>query len=199
MFTRSEAIPLECIWGALEETISNIKGLFQDGHSGDWTFKKCSINPLDLCSPAPQKGGAHPARFALWRPLNVPFGCAMVSNYESGEIQLMRHLNRFCHQKHFHTVLARDHRDFGYCNFLYVEENGRERAVHVLRDTRWEYFEQGAVQSFEKPKHYRARRIADRLTPHIVITYLKTLGWDLEAPEFWLPNGDVWLGCEQFK
>jgi len=188
-----EVIPLNCLWiepGKLIETIKLMREQEGDCH---WTY---SNQPLDLGKiyfPAPQKGGAHLPKFAVWQPGNVPHGSVLVPNYRDEMIQLMRHLNRRFHIRYFSTHLSRDHEKEGICRFEHADETGAQRVVHVIRDRGWEFFDQGAALPFEKPSYYQQRRIADRLTPAIVTVYLKSLGWNLEDEAFWKSKGDAWV------
>jgi hypothetical protein len=49
-------------------------------------------------------------------------------------------------------------------------------------DGRWSWDESGAVQSFERPDAYRARRIRDRFSRSLLVEYLTALGIAVDEP-----------------
>jgi len=158
-----------------------------------WQYGK---QPLDLKSiyfPAPPQGGAHLPKFAVWQPVKMSFGSVLIPNYSDELIQLMRHLNRRFHVRFFSAHLSRDHRKEGLCRFEHADKTGAERVAHVIRDDGWEFYQEGDILPFENVDHYRKRETAERLTPTIVIQYLKSLGWNLEDEAFWQSNGDAWF------
>jgi hypothetical protein len=73
-------------------------------------------------------------------------------------------------------------------NFVEAAAGGEfVRAIYSLRDSNgWVFFEKGAPLTFEDVDNYRARRKRDRLTPEIVSSYLKRIGYASLRQEFWI-------------
>ena len=73
-------------------------------------------------------------------------------------------------------------------NFLEAAEGGEfVRTVYAMRDSdRWVFFEKGDPLPFENLDQYLAQRKRDRLTPEIISTYLKRIGYGSLRQEFWL-------------
>ncbi len=199
MLTDFDLIALNCIWGKAQNIVAEIKALCEDDEYESWTFERVPLDIRSICFPAPPRGGLHAPRFAIWQPRNVAFGSVLVPNYEDGMIQMLRYLNRHFQRRYFQGILAKDHEKTGYCAFTHVSETGAKRVVHVIREARWQFFAEGATLPFEDVTRYERRRIAERLTPRTVVAYLKSLGWNLEEPDFWKADGDAWLGNGVFR
>jgi hypothetical protein len=61
-----------------------------------------------------------------------------------------------------------------------------------MRDSgAWVFFEKGDLLPFEDANYYRARRKKDRLTPEIISTYLKRIGYGSLRREFWVDQTAV--------
>ncbi len=188
-----EVIPINCLWEEPDTLIQILKMMDQQDEDRYWRYAK---QPLDLKSiyfPAPPKGGAHLPKFAVWQPGSMSFGSVLIPNYGDELIQLMRHLNRRFHIRYFSAHLSRNHKKEGICRFEHADETGARRVVHVILYRGWEFYDQGAILPFENPLHYQYWRIADRLTPAIIIEYMKSLGWNLEDEAFWKSKCDAWV------
>jgi hypothetical protein len=195
-----EVIPINCLWEEPDRLIQIFKMMDQQDEDRYWRYAK---HPLDLKSiyfPAPLRGGAHLPKFAVWQPGNMSFGSALVPNYGDEMIQLMRHLNRRFRIRYFSAHLSRNHKKEGICRFEHADETGAQRVVHVILDQKWEFYDQGKVLPFEEPRYYQQRKIPDRLTPAVVIEYLKSLGWNLEDEAFWRSKDNAWFASKvKFK
>lgn len=189
-----EVIPINCLWIGPDELIHTIKLMREEDETRNWAYAKRPLNLKDIYFPTPPKGGAHLPKFAVWQPANMSFGSVLIPNYGDGLIQLMRHLNRRFKIRYFSAHLSRDHRKEGICRFEHADETEAKRVVQVILDSQWEFYDKGAVLFFEKATIYHQRKIADRLTPAVVVQYLETLGWDLESEEFWKSKENAWVG-----
>ena len=191
--TEFEVIPINCLWIEPDKLIEIIKLMREQDETRNWVYTKQPLDLKNIYFPAPPKGGSHLPKFVIWQPRNISFGSVLVPNSRDGLIQLMRHLNRRFHIRYFSGYLSRDHKKQGLCRFEYADENGAERVVYVIHDRGWEFYDQGKMLPFEIPLYYQRRIIVDRLTPAIVVEYLKSLGWNLEEETFWRSNGDAWV------
>jgi hypothetical protein len=193
MFDGFEFIPVNCIWAEPDQVVEQIKVLRIREGSRNWTYARHVLDLKDIYYPIPQPGGAHLPRFTVWQPSNMSFGSAMLTNSQDGLIQLVRHLNRNFKTKYFASRLSTDHKKFGCCSFELGSDGSERRGAYVLKDPRWKFFQWGTILPFENPAFYERKKIADRLTPDIVMDYLKVLGWDLREEAFWHSKGDAWL------
>jgi hypothetical protein len=84
-------------------------------------------------------------------------------------------------------------------NSIQIDQNGKhERTVYVLNDgIRWTFFESGVPASFERPENYRSQLIKKRLTPEIIESYLKNLGFGGLDYELWISDSSAHLICEK--
>ena len=187
-----EIIPINCLWAEPDDLVRKIRSINMDSGT-EWAFEKRELNLKNVYFPAPPPGGRHLPRCAVWQPRSVSIGSVLIPNYQGGLIQLMRHLNGRFRMRYFSAFIARDYKKEGYCSFEHANERGERRNVHVIRDPKWKFFEKGEMMAFENIEYYRAKRIADRLTPAIVMEYLKSLGWDLNLEEFWECKGEAWF------
>ena len=69
------------------------------------------------------------------------------------------------------------------------------RALSASNDGgRWVFDESGEPFAFEKPEHYKARRVRDRFTFELLKEYLGHLGLSPFQEDFYLPGGaPAWL------
>ena len=158
-----------------------------------WRYAKQPLDLRALYFPAPPKGGAHLPKFTIWHPSNTSFGSVLVPNYRDGMIQLIRHLNKRFHIRYFSAFLSNDYLREGICRFEHGDVDGTRRVVQVISDGRWEWHSEGEPLPFENVFYYRRRSIPNRLTPSIIIEYLKILGWNLEDESFWKTEADAWV------
>jgi hypothetical protein len=52
-------------------------------------------------------------------------------------------------------------------------------------DPKWEFYSVGTPLPFEDLVKYRARKVRDRLTPSMLWSYVRSLGWDIQDAGFW--------------
>ena len=194
VFKEFEVIPLNCLWVEPEKLINIFKVMDEQDEDRYWHYVKEPLDLKNIFFPKPPQGGAHLPGFAVWQPCNISFGSVLIPNYGDELIQLIRHLNRRFQIRYFSAHLSRDHKKEGLCRFEHTDETGAQRVVHVIHDQGWQFYDQGRILPFENPLLYQNRRIADRLTPALVIQYLKSLGWDLEADDFWKSESGAWIG-----
>ena len=83
----------------------------------------------------------------------------------------------------------------GYQLVLYADEarpgeirNDRRVIGAINSGSRWEFFQEGPEQPFEKPDYYKARRVRDRFTDEILEEYCQALGIRLFDPDFYGPQ-----------
>ena len=192
--TEFEVVPINCLWVEPDILINIFKVMDEQDEDRYWKYVKEPLNLKEIYFPSPLDGGSHLPKFAIWQPSTMSFGSALVPNYGDGLIQLMRHLNRRFQIRYFSAYLSRDYKRVGLCRFEHGDEKGAKRVVYVIHDRGWGFYDQGQILPFENPLYYQNRKIPDRLSPAIILQYLKSLGWDLEVPEFWIAKNGAWIG-----
>ena len=191
--SKFRVLPITCLWGEPDAILEEIKSALEVERTKDWVFSKTPLDLQRVYSEAPPKGGAHLPRFALWRPKSNLAGTVFLPDSEDGRINLMRGLNRRFHRRFFSVFLSWDYEKFAYCRFECAAENRQRRIVHVIRDRGWEFYEEGEVLPFEIPECYSLRPTVERLTPKLLLAYLKASGWDLEDEDFWRSDEPSWF------
>lgn len=67
-----------------------------------------------------------------------------------------------------------------------------ERAISVANDGgQWKFSANGKVQSFEDVAQYRNRRVIDRFTTDMLIAYCRSLGIQIDCPDFYQKRGSL--------
>ena len=65
-----------------------------------------------------------------------------------------------------------------------------ERTISAMYDVNgWTFEQSGAIQPYEEPERYRARKVVDRFTPEMLNRYCAALGIRLFDPAFYGPKG----------
>lgn len=144
--------------------------------------------PLDIRSVyvgRPPRGGAHEKRAVLFEPASSSGTTALIANLEDGWMTMCNLLATRVPGEHV-LVRSSDDKDYPVSDIEIWEGGTSVRYVRAMReDPSWEFYQRGALRSFEEPANYKKRRIADRLNRGILLTYLAKLGWDLASPKFW--------------
>jgi hypothetical protein len=192
-FYEFQVIPINCLWIDPVKLIATIKLMREEDETRHWFYVRQPLDLKSLFFPAPPRSGAHLRKFAVWQPSSMSFGSVLIPNSGDELIQLIRHLNRRFKIRYFSTHLSRNLKEEGLCRFEHADEMGAQRVVHVLFDKGWEFYDQGDILPFENALNYQRRRIVDRLTPAIIIDYLKSLGWDLRNDSFWKSKDGSWV------
>ncbi|MEM6738351.1 MAG: hypothetical protein AAF620_20020 [Bacteroidota bacterium] len=132
-------------------------------------------NILDLKGSSifePKSGGAHLREFYLWEEPHHPNMTFLISNYADG----LPNLTRFISQK----GLIDNIEFVVYENELYryrkLFKEGRERFVQLIKDARWEFFEEGIPLDYEYVENYEKKNKKDRLNSLMISEYLEAEG-----------------------
>lgn len=68
---------------------------------------------------------------------------------------------------------------------LYYSQGRLQRAVRVMRDPEWKYWETGTPLQFENTARYSLRPVRRRLDRDLLLGYLASFGADVALPDFW--------------
>jgi hypothetical protein len=94
---------------------------------------------------------------------------------------------------------------FGGLIFAYSPDGsiGSERSIALVEGeysrTRYHFEQFGAVQPWEEPEHYAARRRRDRLTPEMIERYCRALGIDDVFNPDYYSGPSVFIERTRFK
>ena len=182
-------MPLVCVEAPIVKVSADLKAIqAAPRNDGIWEFSEVELDFERLFHRVPPLGGAHLSKLMLWEPENKEGRTAILSNHIDAHQRTMLRLNEdFGHQS-FRIVISDNYEYFPECRFEFLSAEGRCRMVEVFNDDKWEFRTEGMPESFEDPKNYTQRRKRARLTPEIVIGYLKKIGWDLTEEAFWRSN-----------
>ncbi|WP_456981821.1 hypothetical protein [Luteimonas sp. A478] len=75
--------------------------------------------------------------------------------------------------------------DDGLDELVYHSDGGLKRAVRVMKDPRWVYWEEGEPLSFEDTSRYQLKIKPQRLDRSLLLTYLSAFGADVTSDAFW--------------
>jgi hypothetical protein len=78
--------------------------------------------------------------------------------------------------------------------FVVYEGKGTKprRFVRVmLGEPSWDFYTEGQPLPFEDARAYKARRIRDRFTREMLLTYVEHWGAPVRSPDFWQSAGDA--------
>jgi hypothetical protein len=83
-------------------------------------------------------------------------------------------------------------------NQMTFYRDGAVRVVQALHESaRWVFHQEGTPLPFEQVAQYRARRIKERLTREIVLSYLEAWGAPVRDADFWLADGEALSFCRK--
>lgn len=66
-----------------------------------------------------------------------------------------------------------------------LENREAVRYVRVMKDPRWDFYEEGEPFPFEDTSKYGIKPIRSRLTDEMVLNYCKELGYDIQSEDFY--------------
>ena len=75
--------------------------------------------------------------------------------------------------------------DDGLDELVYHSDGALKRAVRVMKDPRWVYWEEGEPLSFEDTSRYQLKIKPKRLDRPLLLTYLGAFGADVTSDAFW--------------
>ncbi len=183
-----------------DQVIAAIEKILLRWSSAD-CFKK-SLAPLDLYSlyeVEPPSGGAHFFKVVVFKPGVSSSITVVITNRSDGWNSLSDALSESLKCFQIQAVSSKDGDEYPIHRFQVWRDGISSRIVQALRDSdKWQFYDEGKIENFENPNHYKHRRISDRLSREILIEYFRVLGWDIADGEFWT-SGDEAIYFEQFK
>ena len=110
----------------------------------------------------------------------------LVNSVSDGFLSLIYSMSNTVPGIHLMVSVSRPNLTFPRNSILAVAHGDLVRTVYAMRDSHdWVFCERGDPLPFEEIGLYQARRKRDRLTPEIIATYLKRIGYGSLRREFW--------------
>lgn len=132
------------------------------------------IDIKEYCNP--KSGGSHFPKFSFWDLKENSGKIFFISNYEDGLINLCRkiRLDLKCS-----LIMCTMSNEISDCKrmFYYISDL-EERLIHVYKEDKWIYYEEGTPLAFEEVKTYKKRLIKKRLDNDLIKKYLLEFGVD---------------------
>lgn len=155
-----------------------------------FSVSRAEASPRKVYSGAPTPGGAHSKRALFFEPVACPGTTVLFADMEDGWWTLVNATAARVLGTHAQIRLTQGDKKYPLRSFEVWSDRRSKRAVSCAKDDRgkWEFANVGEPLEFEDQRSYTKHRIADRLTPRMIVTYMSALGWDIEGPQFWHSN-----------
>ncbi|EFN8788075.1 hypothetical protein DCA27_22640, partial [Escherichia coli] len=76
----------------------------------------------------------------------------------------------------------------------FIESGKTIRLIRVIKENKWIFYEVGEPLWFEEKENYSKRRIADRITYDLLLSYSRKNGIDFDSPAFFKTEKEsLWL------
>ena len=124
----------------------------------------------------------------FYRPLNAPDFVCMRTPLEDGWQTLFNVLSLELAVESY-RISASSGRDDFYCFQSY--QQGKERVVYLMKDTKWIFYEKGERLPFEQSEAYAKRRIRDRLNEPMLLDYLLQVGLNARDSLFYHSEDNI--------
>lgn len=146
----------------------------------------------DACPDGPSQGWS-PMVCVLWEPENRPGYTAYITKSLDGNAFAAYRGSRESTYEWVHIRLC-DHPELTFQGTQFRYYHGpqrREIAVAMDESFRWQFVATGDPLPFEDLAAYQRRKRRDRFDRSMVFDYLRAIGYDCKAEEFWQPRQAV--------
>jgi hypothetical protein len=109
----------------------------------------------------------------------------MYPNYQDGGATLVRGVVQLFNVRAISLRISSADTEYPICEFILHDSAPQTRMIRAVKDTQWEFYQEGAVQPFEQPERYTRRRVRDRFDLDLALTYCEALGIEARSPRFW--------------
>lgn len=168
----------------INKSVQDIMNTIIDGRNMKKSEKNLDV--YSLYRLRPPRGGAHPYQVLTYAPVSNNSSCVLMTNLADG-------WNSLCYilaKKHklFQIQIKSSSKNEPYPMHKFeVWRNGLSVSiVYVMKDDRrWEFWAKGEVLEFERPERYLERIKKKRIDRNLLISYMKSIGWDITNCDFW--------------
>lgn len=139
-----------------------------------------------------QKGGRESSSGVFYYPYNNDNKLIFISNLSDGWDSLL-----YCISKKNKSsyLLFRIHQgEYPLMEMSFIEAGNTVRLIRVMKESKWEFYETGAPLWFEQTEHYTRRKISDRVTYELLLSYSIKNGVDFTSPNFFRTKKEsLWI------
>lgn len=140
-----------------------------------------------------QKGGRLPSSGVFYYPSVNDGKLIFTSNMSDGWDSLLYCLTK--NNSNSSYLLFRILQgEYPLMEMSFVEYGNIVRLVRVIKENKWEFYEEGTPLLFEQKESYVKRRISDRLTYELLLSYSIKNGVDFTSPDFFRTQKEsLWI------
>lgn len=167
-----------------------VKNLFTKALGREFRVCYAADNNDSLYNYYVQQYNAPERRFILFSPKSNPRTTIMYANIQDGYTFLIKFVSKSCDLEYYSIVLS-DGTSFGLQGY-HFHHYAPNKVRHILcyQDPKWVFYEEGKPLWFENTEYYTQRLKKKRLNKEIITEYLRSLGWNIDQEDFWMPlNG----------
>lgn len=139
-----------------------------------------------------QKGGALPSEGVFYYPCVNDRKLIFVSNLSDGWDSLLYCLAR--ESKSSYLLFRLLQGDYPLLEMSFVDSGKTIRLIRVMKENKWMFYDVGNPLWFEEEDNYSRRRITDRVTYELLLSYSIKNGVDFHSPDFFKTKKEsLWL------
>ncbi len=144
--------------------------------------KRSIFHPPGL---APQAYNPPFREYQLWLPAACPTVTGMYPNYQDGGASLVHNIVRLFKVRAISLRVSSSKADHPICEFILHDSSPQTRFIRAMKDSKWEFYQAGLVQPFERPDRYTSRLVRERVDLDMALAYCEGLGIEARSSRFW--------------
>lgn len=134
---------------------------------------------------SPQSYNPPFTEYQLWIPEACPKVVGMYANYQDGGASLVHNIVRLFKVRAISLRVSGPKTEYPICEFILHDGSPATRLIRALKDSKWEFYAEGAVQPFEHLDRYTCRLVRQRFDLDLAMAYSSALGIDARSERFW--------------
>ena len=177
----SRALAITLIKATTDEVSAAIDLTLASWNVGERFARYQSDSASTVSNIKPIPGGAHRFKLALFSTRKGQQSSALVVNLEDGYRSLAIGLATRLKCLQIQLLSTAIDAYYPRHSFEMWQDGESRRIVRSLKDdNKWEFFERGDPQSFERIELYKEKLIKSRVTRPLLTEYARTLGWSFD-------------------
>ncbi len=166
----------------VSNNISNVSSIIQNGIN--WPSAPVQnlkfIKDIHLTI---QRGGRLPSSGVFYYPSVNDEKLVFISNLSDGWDSLLYSISQN-NSKSNYLLFRMSQGEHPLMEMSFVDSGNTLRLVRVMKERKWEFYEEGVPLSFERKENYIKRKIPDRVTHELLLSYSIKNGIDFTSPDF---------------
>ncbi|MED0060807.1 hypothetical protein RCU70_05960 [Escherichia marmotae] len=139
-----------------------------------------------------QRGGTLPSEGVFYYPCIDDSKLIFLSNLSDGWDSLLYCLSK--KNKSSYLLFRLLMGEYPLMEMSFIESGKTIRLIRVIKENKWIFYEVGEPLWFEEKENYSKRRIADRITYDLLLSYSRKNGIDFDSPAFFKTEKEsLWL------